>query len=58
MSHQLSMFTEEKVQKQVYEFLIVINLPDTINDIVKSLKNEFYEEFGYFLNFDISCLRD
>lgn len=53
MTNQLSLFAEEnegkeKVERQVYEFLIVINLPDDINDYVKHLKDEFYEEFGYF----------
>ena len=48
MPDQLSLFTEEKVQKQIYEFLFVINLPKTINEYVKSLKDEFYERFGYF----------
>lgn len=48
MTNQLSLFPEKKVRKRVYEFLIVINLPDSINDYVEGLKDEFYERFGFF----------
>jgi 2'-5' RNA ligase len=48
MANQLSLFAEEKVQKQIYEFLIVINLPDGINEYVEGLKDEFNEKFGFF----------
>lgn len=48
MPSQLSLFSGEKVQRRIYEFLFVINLPEAINEYVKHLKDEFYEEFGYF----------
>lgn len=44
----LSLFPEEGTPKKVFEFLIVINFPESINEYVKNLKTEFYKEFGSF----------